>query len=242
VTSYTITITPDDDSVTTTTLRLDTSGPVARVTDLHLHAGDGLTTGRVPAVDFGLLLHAVSPTTPTPIEAPAAPVAHIEAVAEERPQPAVGSDGRHDATPEAAPKTADAAPRKSTRARRATAVAKTPAATHKSTRGAKSVAAKGSTAKGSTAKGSTAKGSTAKSSTSKGGTAKSTGKAAAAKKTSTGSAQSERVYRRMPDDFATVYQQAGTAAAVADHYDVPRHTAHGWIRRLRDQGANATNR
>jgi transposase len=39
----------------------------------------------------------------------------------------------------------------------------------------------------------------------------------------------------MPDDFATVYAQAGSAAAVADHYSVPRHTAHGWIRRLRDQ-------
>jgi hypothetical protein len=32
-----------------------------------------------------------------------------------------------------------------------------------------------------------------------------------------------------------VYQQAGSV--VADHYKVPRHTAHGWIRRLRSQAA-----
>jgi hypothetical protein len=201
VTSYTITITPDDDSATTTTLRLDASGPVVRITDLHLHAGDGLTTGRVPAVDFGLLLRAVSPTTPTPIEAaPVAPMAHVEAVAEEtQPQDDVVSDKPHGAKQETA-----AAPTKGIRARRATTAAKA-AAPHKSTRGAKS-----------------------------------TGKAT--KKADTGSATSDRVYRRMPDDFATVYQQAGTAAAVAAHYSVPRHTAHGWIRRLRDQGGNLTNR
>ena len=45
-----------------------------------------------------------------------------------------------------------------------------------------------------------------------------------------------RAYRRMPDDFAAVYQQAGSAGAVAEHYQVPRHTANGWIRRLRQQG------
>jgi hypothetical protein len=38
----------------------------------------------------------------------------------------------------------------------------------------------------------------------------------------------------MPD-FATVYQQAGSA--FADHYKVPWHTTHGWIRRLRSQAA-----
>jgi transposase len=37
----------------------------------------------------------------------------------------------------------------------------------------------------------------------------------------------------MPNDLATVYQQAGTPAVIADHYGVPRHTAQGWIRRLK---------
>jgi transposase len=42
------------------------------------------------------------------------------------------------------------------------------------------------------------------------------------------------VYRRTPDDLATVYENVGaTTAAVAEHYQVPRHTAQGWVRRLR---------
>jgi len=45
-----------------------------------------------------------------------------------------------------------------------------------------------------------------------------------------------RVYRRMPDDIAATYANAGTITAVANHYGVPRHTAQGWIARLRRQG------
>nr|BFE73310.1 hypothetical protein GCM10020092_066110 [Actinoplanes digitatis] len=37
-------------------------------------------------------------------------------------------------------------------------------------------------------------------------------------------AADSRAYRRMPDDLAAVYRQAGTAAAIADHYDVPPGT------------------
>jgi transposase len=51
-----------------------------------------------------------------------------------------------------------------------------------------------------------------------------------------------RAYRRMPDDFAAVYQHAGSASAVAAHYQVPRHTGNGWIRRLRKQGIIPTGR
>jgi len=45
-----------------------------------------------------------------------------------------------------------------------------------------------------------------------------------------------RVYRRMPDDIAATYANAGTITAVANHYGVPRHTAQGWIARLRRLG------
>ncbi|HKS98100.1 MAG TPA: hypothetical protein VJT31_01100, partial [Rugosimonospora sp.] len=45
-----------------------------------------------------------------------------------------------------------------------------------------------------------------------------------------------RAYRRMPDDILEVYRQAGGATALARHYEVPRHTAQGWLRRLRTQG------
>jgi transposase-like protein len=45
------------------------------------------------------------------------------------------------------------------------------------------------------------------------------------------------VYRRSPADLEAVYQQAGSVTAVADHYNVPRHTAQGWIRTLRRRQA-----
>jgi hypothetical protein len=46
---------------------------------------------------------------------------------------------------------------------------------------------------------------------------------------------SGRAYRRMPDaeEVKAVYEAAGTVTGVAEHYGVPRHTAKGWIGRLR---------
>ena len=44
-----------------------------------------------------------------------------------------------------------------------------------------------------------------------------------------------RAYRRMPDDLAAVYAKSDSVTAVARHYGVPRHTAQGWIGRLRRQ-------
>lgn len=46
-----------------------------------------------------------------------------------------------------------------------------------------------------------------------------------------------RVYRRMPDDVVEVFDRAGSVTGVAQHYGVPRHTAQGWIGRLRSRGA-----
>lgn len=44
-----------------------------------------------------------------------------------------------------------------------------------------------------------------------------------------------RAYRRAPEPTALekVYAQTGTIAGVAAHFDVPVHTAQGWISRLR---------
>ncbi len=42
-----------------------------------------------------------------------------------------------------------------------------------------------------------------------------------------------RAYRRMPDDLAEVYDALQSVTQVAQHYDVPRHTAQGWMNRLR---------
>ena len=49
------------------------------------------------------------------------------------------------------------------------------------------------------------------------------------------------MYRRTPEDITAVYQQAGTAAAIADHYGVPRHTAQGWIRRMKATNTTTTD-
>jgi hypothetical protein len=169
VTSYTVTISPDDSSGTTTTLRLDVSAGEVLVTDLHVHAGTGLSTGQLPAIDFGLLLQAVNPATATAIR----PATDESATA--RAGTAAGRAGR----------------RVAGRAGR------------RSAEGGRQAGARG----------------------------RGRAKAAAARQDTGG-----RAYRRMPDDLLEVYQRIGSVTAVAEHYQVPRHTVHGWLRRLRGQG------
>ena len=69
MTSYTITITPEDAESATTTLRLDVARGVATLTDTHLHAGAGLSAGRLPTIDYALLLRAVGQETGTSAKA-----------------------------------------------------------------------------------------------------------------------------------------------------------------------------
>jgi septal ring-binding cell division protein DamX len=59
-------------------------------------------------------------------------------------------------------------------------------------------------------------------------------KTAAAAQPSTG----RRAYRRMPEpgEVVDAYRQVGGTTALARHFGVPRHTATGWLRRLRSQG------
>jgi hypothetical protein len=47
-----------------------------------------------------------------------------------------------------------------------------------------------------------------------------------------------RAYRRMPepDQVVAAWQDTGSTSAVAAHFGVPRHTASGWLRRLRAMG------
>lgn len=49
------------------------------------------------------------------------------------------------------------------------------------------------------------------------------------------SGSTERVYRKMPDpsELRATYQRLGTVTGLAKHYGVPRHTAQGWMGRLR---------
>ena len=48
----------------------------------------------------------------------------------------------------------------------------------------------------------------------------------------------ERTYRRMPDPAVVMkaYERIGTITGLAEHFDVPQHTATHWARRLRTQG------
>jgi hypothetical protein len=227
VTTYTITITAGDEgaaaTAATTRLRLDISDDQVILTDLHLHDGKGLSTGQLPAIDYGLLLRAITTTTPTPLASSTAP-------------PAPSRDTTRDTTPVPTAATAKAAGR---RTRAAAPVSKT----RRGGRGSVSEPAAPAPVAGARAR--------------RGDTA---GKAAAAasrgvramRKTTTATATAagrgaaggteRRAYRRMPDDFAAVYRQVSSPAAVADHYQVPRHTVNGWIRRLREQGVIAADR
>ncbi len=211
--SYTITITPDD-GTTTTTLRLDTSGGTATLTDLHLHAPAGLSTGKVPAIDYGMLLAAIATNTPTPI-AGSTGAAVLDGTS--RPgRRARGTAGTGRAAGASRRRETDtAAPAKPARGRRAAGTA------------AKATKATG---RAGAAKATTAKASKATAGKATTGTRRARGTSAAA------ADSGSRVYRRMPDDLATVYRQTTSATAIADLYGVPRHTVNGWLRRLREQG------
>jgi hypothetical protein len=240
VTSFTITITPDDDATTTTTLRLDTSGEQVRVTDVHLHAGNGLSTGQLPTLDYGALLRAITaaiPTTPGtgPVSVLAAD-SPIQPTSRPEPQPTVQirpPAGQAAPVPTTPAVTSPAPPTpRPTRgrrpAKRTTAPAPTSVPAPKRRRAARAAAADAATNTAVPTETATpatpARAAKASRATTK--PRRSTTK-------TTRAAGTGRAYRRMPDDFATVYHQVGSAAAVADHYGVPRHTAHGWIRRLR---------
>jgi hypothetical protein len=211
--AYTITITPDDTSRASTTLRVDVSDDTPRITELLVQAGTatGLSAQQLPAVDLDLLLRAVTPSgAPALVHAAetgtAAPV--VPHVAEPEPVEVAAEAPAVPARTTRRAAAATGAPRK--RAGRKPAEPKA-AATSRSaaTRAAK----EGRGAKKATKGARTA-----------------AGKATAA------AAGGERAYRRAPDDLAQAFQQAGGVTAVARHYGVPRHTAQSWVRRLRQQG------
>jgi hypothetical protein len=226
MTSYTITVAPNDDSDRYTTLVLDTTAGQVNITDVHLHAGGGMTGGQIPAVDFGLLLQAINLTpgtpaltAPEPAPAPAPAAINVEAATEDiaaaNPpasvhQPAAAAQAEQDTRQHAIP----AVP-----APIAEDTATSPAAA-KSTRARKAGPAKNTARVNKTA-------------ADKAPAKKTAAKKAPTKATGNADGDRERVYRRMPEDFASVYQQAGTVAGVADHYNVPRYTVNGWLRRHR---------
>ncbi|MEU8299743.1 hypothetical protein AB0C04_21020 [Micromonospora sp. NPDC048909] len=214
--SYTITIASDDPSRATTTLTVELNGTTARISELLVRAGDGdgLTPGQIPTVDLDLLLKAVTPAvggqqaitvSPSPAADDATdPKGDEKSVPDSQP-----AEAAHTAT-SVADELATPIPAKNDTTEvavpRQTSRAKAPAtrATRTGTRKATAVAKATNTTRKS--------------------------KQTAKDEASTGKGRS---YRRSPSDLESVYQQAGSVAGVADHYDVPRHTAQGWIRTLR---------
>lgn len=215
--SYTVTITPNDDSGNRTTLTVDTSADQVRITDVHLHATGGLTGGQMPSIDFGLLLKALARPANSPAAIAAAPAEPAPAypAAADVDEPAVAvtaplaAETQH-ADDEATPLPAPELARKRSNPRRATA-------------------ARGAKGKAAATEEKPARRKPARAHTK----AITTGAITTASK--------ERVYRRMPEDFGDVYRQASTAAAIVDHYGVPRHTAQGWIRRFKATDTAAGN-
>lgn len=239
---FVITITPDnaDAGASNTTVRVDTSSGQARITELTVRAADGggLAPADLPAVDLDLLIRALAApsavqaltaaeTAPTDLRSAVAesttPVEHVESaatvdtIAAEEPARTTGRRGRKSAVKKVAAK--KATPRKSAAAKNTTTAKK---ATKAARRSAADAGAEVTAATRVT-----------------GRRAASAGRKAAGRK-ATGDRTDVRAYRRMPepDEVMAAYTTAGTITGLAEHFGVPRHTANGWARRLRQQGHN----
>jgi hypothetical protein len=218
--SYTITITPNDDSGNSTTLTVDTSTGQARITSVHMHAPGGLTDAQAPNVNVDLLLQAVTGPTHTP----AAITAASTPLAQAAPEPSVVNTELGAGEPATIATTAAPQPTTGEPTRRASTAAPAKRASRRAAAAAAEQAPSSGARRGRNQP-----------------APKTPRKAARKTANAAADVAAERVYRRMPDDFTAVYRQAGTAAAIADHYGVPRHTAQGWIRRHKKQDATATN-
>lgn len=238
--SYTITIAPNDDSGAVTRLIVDTSGDQVHITDVHLHAPHGLSSGHIPGVDFELLLRAVTGAAPAPSDQNTAPAALPAAqpdtpVIESAEPPAPATTGR--STARAARKatrttgvrptqqSAEDTPSRGNRDVERTATQRHPNATSAARADAKT----SRTATPAKARSTSAKRDSARRDSPAPGKKQPPAKRAHA---ATGTTDA-RAYRRAPEDLAGVWQRTGSVAQVAAHYQVPRHTAQGWVSRLR---------
>jgi hypothetical protein len=211
MTLYTVTITPDDPALATTTIRLDVTDATASIHELRLVPGasGGLLPGGLPVLDLNHLVAAVVAAVvpgsePATAQPPSATAPQAAATA---PQGAPGRGG-------ARARTTEDTTAVTTQPRKKAAGKSTGA---KPAKAAKPVKARKPAKKVTAAK-------------------PATKTAAAPTKPGSG-----RTYRRIPDDFDQVQRQAGQSASViADHYGVPRHTAYSWIRSARKRDA-ATN-
>jgi hypothetical protein len=255
----------DDSASAQTTVRVDTSSGQTRITELTIKAADGggLAPADLPAVDLELLIRALAAQSSIQT-LPATDVMHLESPANlaETVEPSeVAAEPTVEASrPAAETQTATRkAPGRKAAGRKAAAgkAAAGKAAGRKAGGRAAGKKAEPSKAAGrgsagvaartgrKAAKAAAAKATGAKAAGTKATGTKATGaKAAGAKATRGGrkaaaAGQREtRAYRRMPEpaEVLAAYARAGSITGLAQHYGVPRHTANGWARRLRNQG------
>lgn len=228
--SYTITIAPDDESRATTTLRVEVTGAGARISELLVRAGTGagLTPGQLPSVNVEQLLRSIVGQPDSPAMEPDEPA--IEA----HPTPvALTSTADHTAAPDSA----------AGRAANTTAAVRgpTPARTRDATRRTPARQKTASTRKPARQKAATARKPaqepTAQQKTVAARQPTAGRKATPVKRTDgagrTTQPATARSYRRAPQDLGAVFDRVGSVGAVATHYAVPRHTAQSWVRTLR---------
>ncbi|MFS8478165.1 MAG: hypothetical protein FWJ93_04195 [Micromonosporaceae bacterium] len=241
---YTITIVPDDGQHASTTVRLDVDAGAVRITEVNIRAGkDGnLSPRQMPAIDLDLLMRAVAPVSVLPAitataESPAPAAESQESSAPSAPQPttAVAHDVPEEETaPETVADTTAAGTSAIGTGTPNGAVASRAKSTRATAARASGTPAKAAGAKRTRAKATGTAPARVKATAAKATAAKATRKATAAKATRT-STTARRAYRRMPEDIVAVFRRTGSVTATARHYGVPRHTAQGWVGRLRKQ-------
>jgi hypothetical protein len=233
VSRFVITITPenansDDAASAQTTVRVDTSTGHTRITELTVRAADGggLAPEDLPAVDLDLLIRALGARSairalPTDSEAEdSVAVVHLPTPTElaEQVEPAEVAAEPTGTAPAGGTTRATGGRRAAKRAAGRAAIGRA--------RGGRAAKKAAERAPAGTESG-TRTGRKAS------GTA-----AAARRKAAAGEERQTRAYRRMPEpaEVLDVYAQTGSITRLAEHFGVPRHTANGWARRLRQQG------
>jgi hypothetical protein len=248
----------------TTTMVVESDGGESRVTEMTVKSGDpgGLISGKIPAIDLNKLVESIAgsgsdvngATAATATASPAtagAPEAVIDGVATtaDDTAPVAGSVQPEGETSADTDKTAIASvvepadaqgPHPVKAARRATRAAAPTGRTASATKAAPAKRSAAGAPKGArtVAKQTAAVKDTA---TAKPGRGRSTAKVAkvttvSGRQAAASDTAGKRPYRRTPDDLATVAKMENMSPGkVAEHYGVPRHTATGWLRNLRNQ-------
>jgi hypothetical protein len=209
MTGYTITITPDDERAgALTTIRVDTANGDPRITELTVRSADGSGLSPHHQLPAIDLVQLVGALSPS-----------RQGILEAAPR--AGSEQPAETV------TVAGAPAATTGGRGA---GRRPPARKVAARKAANAPARRAAGKASRA-----------ATTADGAKRGSTGRRRSAAATSTPGATPSgggRAYRRMPEatEVVAAYRQAGTTSALAEHFSVPRHTAVGWVRRLRREG------